>query len=166
MTGYMRGIRGADYQCHRQARASGMRGTYRAFLSSNTQNLDSIVYYSRDRQIPIINKEGQKLFESWESLVNGAGAYFNSSAPIYSFSGKSIMNDSAWPQKIVWHGSNMKGSKMDEKFCQEWHSQNGNTMGLGSSLMKHMLLDQSEYTCNNAFIVLCIENTARHNLRK
>lgn len=70
------------------------------------------------------------------------------------------------PQKIVWHGSNMKGSKMDEKFCQEWHSQNGNTMGLGSSLMKHMLLDQSEYTCNNAFIVLCIENTARHNLRK
>lgn len=35
------------------------------------------------------------------------------------------------PQKIVWHGSNMKGSKMDEKFCQEWHSQNGNTMGLG-----------------------------------
>ena len=57
VSGRMRGIRGADYECHRQARSAGMRGTYRAFLSTTTQNLDSIIYYSRDRQIPIINKE-------------------------------------------------------------------------------------------------------------
>lgn len=162
----MRGIRGADYECHRQARRAGMRGTYRAFLSSNTQNLDSIIYYSRDRQIPIVNKEGQMLFNSWEDLVNGAGGYFNDNTPIYSFDGKDIMSDSVWPQKIIWHGSNKKGSKVDGKFCNEWHEGDGGNMGLGSSLMKHMLLDQDEYTCNNSFIVLCVQNTARPNLRR
>lgn len=57
MAGSMRGIRGADYECHRQARKSGLKGTYRAFLSSETQNLNSIIYYSRDRQIPIVNSK-------------------------------------------------------------------------------------------------------------
>lgn len=55
MAGSMRGIRGADYECHRQARMSGLIGTYRAFLSSETQNLNSIIYYSRDKQIPVVN---------------------------------------------------------------------------------------------------------------
>ena len=56
VSGALRGVRGADYQCHSQARRHGLRGTYRAFLSSSTQDLASIVYYSRDRQIPIVNK--------------------------------------------------------------------------------------------------------------
>ncbi len=55
MVGDMRGIRGADYACHSQARRAGYRGTYRAFLSSQTQNLDSIIYYSSDRNVPVVN---------------------------------------------------------------------------------------------------------------
>ena len=54
LAGSMRGIRGADHECHRQARRKNLRGTYRAFLSSETQNLRSIIYYS-DRQLPIVN---------------------------------------------------------------------------------------------------------------
>lgn len=50
--------------------------------------------------------------------------------------------------------------------CNEWHTKNSNVMGLGSSLNKHMLLDQEKYSCNNAFVVLCIQNTARPNLHK
>lgn len=42
-TGDIHGIRGADYSCYREARRAGLRGTFRAFLSSRTQNLDSIV---------------------------------------------------------------------------------------------------------------------------
>ncbi|KAL8561210.1 hypothetical protein ACOMHN_024467 [Nucella lapillus] len=165
VSGRMRGIRGADYECHRQARRSSMRGTYRAFLSTSTQNLDSIIYYAKDRQIPIVNKEGQMLFKSWEDLVSGAGGYFNHNIPIYSFNGRDIMSDTLWPQKIVWHGSSKKGSKVDRQACGEWHKRNGDSIGLGSSLTRHMLLDQEPYSCNNSFIVLCIQNTARRNLR-
>ena len=70
------------------------------------------------------------------------------------------------PQKIVWHGSSTRGSKQDKMLCNEWHTRSSSVMGLASSLNKHMLLDQDEYTCNNAFIVLCIQNTARPNVHK
>lgn len=53
-TGDMHGIRGADYACYRQARRAGLRGTFRAFLSSRVQNVDSIVRLG-DRDLPIVN---------------------------------------------------------------------------------------------------------------
>lgn len=53
-TGDMHGVRGADYACYRQARRANLRGTFRAFLSSRVQNLDSIVRY-KDRDLPVVN---------------------------------------------------------------------------------------------------------------
>ncbi|ESO98499.1 hypothetical protein LOTGIDRAFT_142841, partial [Lottia gigantea] len=162
--GDMHGIRGADYECHRQARKAGFRGTYRAFLSTQTQDVDSIIY-KLDRKIPIVNSKDEMIFNSWDDLVNGAGGYFNNKSTIYSFDGKDIMHDPAWPQKIIWHGSNRNGQLMKDEYCNKWHSMSRNKMGLGSSLMKNMLLDSEQYSCNNAFIVLCVENTSQRNLR-
>jgi hypothetical protein len=51
----MRGIRGADYQCFTQARAIGMKGTFRAFLSSKLQDLNSIVRRTDRGRLPIVN---------------------------------------------------------------------------------------------------------------
>lgn len=53
-TGDMHGVRGADYACYRQAKRAGLRGTFRAFLSSRVQNVDSIVRLG-DRDLPIVN---------------------------------------------------------------------------------------------------------------
>lgn len=53
-SGDARGIRGADYNCYRQAKRAGLRGTFRAFLNSRTQNVDSIVRLG-DRDLPIVN---------------------------------------------------------------------------------------------------------------
>jgi len=52
--GALGGIRGADYACYRQARRAGLKGTFRTFISSSSQNLDSIVRFS-DRDFPVIN---------------------------------------------------------------------------------------------------------------
>lgn len=53
----MRGIRGADFLCFTQAQAIGMKGTFRAFLSSRLQDLHSIVRkVDRDR-LPILNQK-------------------------------------------------------------------------------------------------------------
>lgn len=51
----MRGIRGADFQCFQQARAVGLSGTFRAFLSSRLQDLYSIVRRADRGSVPIVN---------------------------------------------------------------------------------------------------------------
>lgn len=53
--GNMRGIRGADFLCFNQARAIGLKGTFRAFLSSKLQDLYSIVRKSDRERMPIVN---------------------------------------------------------------------------------------------------------------
>lgn len=58
-TGDMRGVRGTDYACYRQARKAGLKGTFRALLTSRVQNLDSIVRYS-DRHLPVVNLKVRK----------------------------------------------------------------------------------------------------------
>lgn len=54
-TGNMRGIRGADFLCFQQARAIGLKGTFRAFLSSKLQDLYTIVRRSERDNFPIVN---------------------------------------------------------------------------------------------------------------
>lgn len=54
-SGNMRGIRGADYLCFQQARAIGLKGTFRAFLSSKLQDLYTIVRRADRDNIPIVN---------------------------------------------------------------------------------------------------------------
>lgn len=54
-TGNMQGIRGADFLCFQQARAVGLKGTFRAFLSSKLQDLYTIVRRSDRDSFPIVN---------------------------------------------------------------------------------------------------------------
>ncbi|GFY66934.1 collagen alpha-1(XVIII) chain [Trichonephila inaurata madagascariensis] len=53
-SGDMHGVRGADYECYRQSRRANLRGTFRAFLASRVQNLDSIVRF-QDAGLPVVN---------------------------------------------------------------------------------------------------------------
>lgn len=53
----MRGIRGADFLCFTQAQAIGMKGTFRAFLSSRLQDLHSIVRKVDRDHLPILNQK-------------------------------------------------------------------------------------------------------------
>ncbi|KAG8335310.1 biological adhesion [Homalodisca vitripennis] len=82
----------ADYQCYRQARRAGLRSKFRAFLSSRAQNIDSLVRFT-DRVLPVVNLKGDVLFNSWQNMFSGEGAYFPQPPRIYSFSGKNIMTD-------------------------------------------------------------------------
>lgn len=55
MKGYMDGISQADHLCDRQGyRSLYERRTFRAFLSSNDQDIKSIVD-PKDRDLPIVN---------------------------------------------------------------------------------------------------------------
>lgn len=60
-TGDMRGIHGVDFMCFTQAQALGLKGTFRAFLSSRLQDLHSIVRSADRDYVPIVNLKVGKL---------------------------------------------------------------------------------------------------------
>ncbi|NXF69260.1 COIA1 protein, partial [Ciccaba nigrolineata] len=151
LSGGMRGIRGADFQCFQQARQVGLAGTFRAFLSSRLQDLYSIVRRADRATVPIVN------LRRWLGLgapvmlsFTGSGAPLRAGAHILSFDGRDVLRDAGWPQKSVWHGSDTKGRRLPESYCET---------GQASSLGSGKLLEQVASSCQHAFIVLCIENS-------
>ncbi|CAK1550587.1 unnamed protein product [Leptosia nina] len=165
LSGNMNGVRRADYACYRQARRSGLKGTFRAFLTSRIQNLDSTVRYA-DRHLPVVNIMGEVLFKAFSDIFDGNGGIIPGTPRIYSFSGKNIMMDSNWPQKLIWHGSHSSGERALDTFCEEWQNGEPTSRGMAASLYSHKLLSQERYSCNNRFAVLCIEATAHVSLRR
>uniref|UniRef100_A0A3Q2FUQ8 Collagenase NC10/endostatin domain-containing protein n=1 Tax=Cyprinodon variegatus TaxID=28743 RepID=A0A3Q2FUQ8_CYPVA len=159
LKGDMRGIRGADFQCHQQARSRGLTSTYRAFLSSHLQDLATIVKKADRNDLPVVNLRGEVLFTSWNSIFSGNGGVFNPSTPIYSFDGRNIMTDPAWPEKQVWHGSTTVGIRLTTNYCEAWRTGDMAVTGQAALLQTGRLLGQHPRSCSNSYIVLCIENT-------
>lgn len=176
-TGDMLGLRGVDYECFRQSRRANLKGTFRAFLASRTQNLDSIVRL-KDSKLPVVNLrvrtvacftyfpsirnlplQDEILFNSWRDIFTGAGAPFAYPPKIYSFDGRNIFSDPTWSQKLVWHGADKNGVRNTDAFCDAWGSNAISRMGVASNLLRGKLLDQEKYSCNNHFLVLCMEVT-------
>ncbi|XP_055494383.1 collagen type XVIII alpha 1 chain a isoform X2 [Leucoraja erinacea] len=165
LTGNMQGIRGVDFQCFQQARAVGLMGTFRGFLSSRLQDLYSVVRRADRISVPIVNGKGEVLFDSWSSLFTGSGAPFKSSA-IYSFDGRDVLRDQAWPEKLIWHGSDSKGRRQADSYCEAWRDDKGSGKGMASSLLSSRLLEQRSSPCSSPFIILCIENSYLPHSRK
>ncbi|NWT07658.1 COIA1 protein, partial [Vireo altiloquus] len=158
-SGGMRGIRGADFQCFQQARQVGLAGTFRAFLSSRLQDLYSIVRRADRAAVPIVNLRDEVLFSNWEALFTGSGAPLRAGARILSFDGRDVLRDAGWPQKSVWHGSDAKGRRLPESYCETWRTEERAVTGQASSLASGKLLEQEASSCQHAFVVLCIENS-------
>lgn len=159
LKGDMRGIRGADFHCYQQARSMGLTSTYRAFLSSHLQDLATIVRKADHNDLPVVNLRGEVLFSSWASIFSGTAGMFNPSTPIYSFDGRNILTDSAWPEKLVWHGSSTVGIRLPSNYCEAWRTGDMAVTGQAALLQTGRLLGQHARSCSNHYIVLCIENT-------
>uniref|UniRef100_A0A182Q5H3 Collagenase NC10/endostatin domain-containing protein n=1 Tax=Anopheles farauti TaxID=69004 RepID=A0A182Q5H3_9DIPT len=70
------------------------------------------------------------------------------------------------PQKLVWHGSSAHGERAIDTYCDAWHSASPDKVGLASSLLGNKLLDQERYSCDNRFVVLCVEAVPQDRRRK
>ncbi|KAH8397540.1 hypothetical protein KR222_009100, partial [Zaprionus bogoriensis] len=163
--GDLQGIRGADFACYRQGRRAGLLGTFKAFLSSRVQNLDSIVR-TADRDLPVVNTRGDVLFNSWKGIFNGQGGFFSQAPRIYSFSGKNVLTDPLWPLKLVWHGSLPNGERSMDTYCDAWHSGSHEKFGYASNLLGNKLLDQERQPCDGKLIVLCVEALSQDRRKK
>ncbi|XP_026463416.1 collagen alpha-1(XV) chain-like [Ctenocephalides felis] len=71
------------------------------------------------------------------------------------------MKDSTWPQKVAWHGSSLRGELNHNAYCDAWHSASASKVGLAGSLLSHQLLKQERYSCDNRFVLLCVEATTQ-----
>lgn len=56
MTGNLGGIAGADGHCYRHAVRSGVKGEFRAVLTSRLQDIESIVH-TNYRDLPVTNSK-------------------------------------------------------------------------------------------------------------
>ncbi|XP_042326997.1 collagen alpha-1(XV) chain-like isoform X2 [Sceloporus undulatus] len=160
LTGAMNGIAGIDLQCYRQSQEAKLHGTFRAFLSSSTQSLASIVKRT-DRGLPIVNLKGQLLAKSWNSLFSKDGTYnFNTMRfPIYTFSGRNVMMDSTWKYKSAWHGIKQRGGQSPKQDCQDWRTASSLAEGFASPPAAGKFLTEDRRSCSDSLIVLCVENT-------
>ncbi|XP_030065944.1 collagen alpha-1(XVIII) chain [Microcaecilia unicolor] len=166
LNGSMHSIRGVDFQCFEQARRAGLKGTFRAFLSSRLQDLYSIVRRADRNSVPIVNLRDEILFDNWESLFSNSESQLRAGIRIYSFDGRDVLRDAAWPQKMIWHGSDTKGRRLTESYCETWRTDDSVAMGQASSLLSGRLLEQRAQNCNKSFIVLCIENSFMTSAQK
>jgi len=122
------------------------------------------------------------LFRTWNDLFRGGRA--SELAParqerhdIYSFNNRNIFDDIVWPQKVVWHGAGPSGERQLDSYCDAWTSSDAKTRGVAASLIasspSHQqqqqqqtggggkLLAQDKFSCQNRFVVLCIEATSQ-----
>lgn len=79
--------------CYRQARQSGFRTTFRAFISSRVQDLNKIVHYDDRHYTPVVNMRGERLFDSWNSVFDEST---HSHVPLYSFNHRDVYRDNIW----------------------------------------------------------------------
>lgn len=82
--------------------------------------------------------------------------YATLTSPIFSYR----------PQKYIWHGSTANGERSLSSYCDAWNSDNQESVGLASSLLKRQLLGQELMSCQNSFAVLCIEATSQSRSRR
>uniref|UniRef100_A0A3Q2DII9 Collagenase NC10/endostatin domain-containing protein n=1 Tax=Cyprinodon variegatus TaxID=28743 RepID=A0A3Q2DII9_CYPVA len=147
-TGGMRGISGADFLCFSQAQKLGMKGTFRAFLSSKLEDLNSIVYN--------FNRENV-------NHLNGMKTTFRSTpSTAKMFSG----TKHGEANKMMWHGSTSEGQRHVNNYCEAWRVGQRAVTGMASSLQSRSLLQQSASSCSSSFIVLCVENSYIHDSRR
>jgi hypothetical protein len=152
--GGLGGIQHADFNCFRKSRTSALPGTYRAFLSSNNQDLNKIVSDSSRSNTPICNLKEEMLFRSWDDLVNNYGAMHKQSR-ILTFDGRDIAKYN-YP-KYIWHGSTQNGIRESSGYCDSWRQSNSNTFGRVSTIKDHTLLEETSLRCDEQAFILCIK---------
>ncbi|GMT28212.1 hypothetical protein PFISCL1PPCAC_19509 [Pristionchus fissidentatus] len=162
LPGNMRGLRGADLLCYRQARQAGFVTTFRALLASNAQDLIRIVH-REDHSTVVVNAKGERLFDSWNGFISGSPM---GNVPVYTFDHANINTDSNWPDKWAWLGSDSRGMRDTSGMCKDWRSESGYEKGQAASFGEggHVISDLRNMRCDSKLAVLCVENISRYNI--
>lgn len=154
--GNLGGIAGADALCAQQAAAAGQTGTWRAFLSSSTQNVKDLITGAA-ASYPVVNLNGQLMYSSW-SAVFTTSTWASAAGDLKTFSGKDVDEGQAtpdWYDARGWHGSTTAGLVNSTYTCSDWTSTTGT--GYGGEWDFHNLLQQLSNSCSQTLAVACVQ---------
>jgi collagen type XVIII alpha len=70
------------------------------------------------------------------------------------------------PLKAIWHGSKLLGERSVDTYCEMWHSESNDRLGLGSTLLKGRLLGQERFSCDQRLAIICVEATSMARSRR
>lgn len=153
-TGNLGGVQGADGLCQTQAQAAGMPGTFRAFLSSSSQDVKDLVS-GASAALPVVNTQGQVMFSSWAAVFSTQEWADN--VELYNFAGAAVQDGTGGATDAdAWHGSQPDGTVYAGKTCQDWTSASSSSEGANGELDQHELLRQETHNCDNTFAVVCV----------
>jgi len=158
--GDLGGVTGADALCNQEATANGHDGTWRAFLSSSTQQIKDFFTGDLATTKQVVTTNGDVMFNSWEHLIQtGTGSWLTSS-DLIAFDGKEVDEGTGanpeWSDADAWHGTLADGSA-STLTCKDWTSSASTDKGQNSEVdFYHELLLQESAYCSTFLAVICV----------
>ncbi|MCK5806669.1 MAG: hypothetical protein KAI66_27820 [Lentisphaeria bacterium] len=154
-TGDLSGVSGANALCQQQATAANFSGTFKAFLSSSTQNVIDVVT-ATSASFPVYNSRGEKLFTSWTAMFP---AKWPTGMMLWSFDGKEVNEGTGaspdWDDADVWHGSTGTGAVDSKNTCKDWTASVTNA-ACGEADSNTMMTLIEIRNCSLTLAVLCV----------
>jgi hypothetical protein len=152
--GNLGGITGANALCATQAAAAGFPGTWKAFLSTSTQNVQNLITGTNATTIPVVNSKGESMFSSWNAAFSST-SYWPSPAYIYTFDGTTV-NSSFCSDADGWTGIQYTGAPSTYN-CNDWTSSSTSVMGANGEWDLRDLLRSETHTCSSVLAVACFQ---------
>lgn len=109
--GNLGGLSGADLKCQTQAVTAGLPGTYKAWLSDLTINVNQRLSHST---LPYVRVDGEKIADNWDDLV-GTASGGNIDNPINITEFGTVVNNGV----SVWTATNYVGGVYNGT-CGDW----------------------------------------------
>lgn len=156
--GNLGGTAGADALCAQQALAAGHGGTWKAFLSSPTQNVKDLVTGAGATNLPVVNLKGENMWANWNTIFT-QGTWNGTAQYIWSFSGKYVDEGQAspdWSDADGWHGSLSTGAA-SANTCNNWTDNTGVYLGAnGEWDFGYMFTANENQSCSRYHAVACV----------
>ena len=112
----------------------------------------------------MVNIKGEVFYSAWRDIFHDPSQPLLTSQPLYSFSGKDVLNSSSWGTKNIWHGAGQEwGADLSPRdTCDHWRTDSPLAVGLASKIgtQASNLLAPQRVHCNKELVVLCIESTS------
>ena len=158
-TGALGGTVGADLLCENQAKSTGHKGAFKAFLSATGRNVKDLVKPCCASKFPVLNTKSEVLYTSWNQIFTTTKWVAN--LYLYSFDGKKVDEGTGavpdWADADGWHGSLPNGTVAAGYTCNNWTSPAGTISGANGELDFYELMKQEKATCDKTLAVVCVK---------
>jgi hypothetical protein len=156
--GALGGTAGANALCAAQAAAAGLSGTFKAFLSSSTQDVKDLVTGTA-ATYPVVNTKDEPLYGSWTQIFSQST--WSTGKNVYAFDGKEVDENTGanpeWYDAQNWTGSTTAGLVSSGNTCQDWASASSSLTATSGEIDMSRLLGSSSQSCDKTLAVICVK---------